>query len=116
MILVIGGMTSGRKTYVLSLGYAEETFSQDPYSDAPVIYGVEKYILDNIETIDIAGLADALSKKEVVICQEVGMGVIPVEYESRLLREKVGSICTHLGNRADRIVRVICGVPMVIKG
>ena len=116
MILVVGGMTSGRKTYVLSLGYAEEAFSQEPYSDAPVIYGVEKYILDNIDSVDIAGLADILSRKEVVICQEIGMGVIPVEYKSRMLREKVGSICTLLGNRADRIVRVVCGVPVVIKG
>lgn len=116
MILVVGGMTSGRKTYVRSLGYAEEAFSQDPFSDAPVIYGVEKYILDNIGFVDITALAEVLSKRDVVICQEVGMGVIPVEYESRLLREKVGSICMLLGNRADRIVRVVCGVPVVIKG
>jgi adenosyl cobinamide kinase/adenosyl cobinamide phosphate guanylyltransferase len=116
MILVIGGMSSGRKTYVCSLGYAEDVFSQDPYSSAPVIYGVEKYVLDHIDSVDIADLAEVLAKKDVVICQEVGMGVIPVEYESRMLREKSGGLCTLLGNRADRIVRMICGIPTVIKG
>ena len=116
MILIVGGMSSGRKTYVRSLGYGDESFSQDPYSPAPVIYGVEKYVLDHIDSEDIAELADVLARKDVVICQEVGMGVIPVEYESRMLREKVGGLCTLLGNRADRIVRVVCGIPTVIKG
>ncbi len=116
MILIIGGMASGRKTYVRSLGYTEESFSQDPYSSAPVIYGVENYVLDRIESVDIVELADVLSQKDVVICQEVGMGVIPVEYENRMLREKSGGLSTLLGNKADRIVRLVCGIPTVIKG
>ena len=116
MILVVGGMSSGRKTYVRSLGYREADFSMDPQTDAPVIYGVENFIIDHIDSVDIAELAEILSKKDVVICQEVGSGVIPVEYESRMLREKVGGLCTLLGSRADRIVRLVCGIPVIVKG
>ena len=46
----------------------------------------------------------------------VGSGVIPIDYETRLGREAVGRLCVRLAQRAECVVRMVCGIPTVIKG
>ena len=60
-------------------------------------------------------LVPGLVEKEVVICQEVGSGVIPLEKEARQMREYTGRLCTALAEQADRVVRLFCGIPTIIK-
>ena len=61
-------------------------------------------------------LYDALADKEVVICNEVGSGVIPVERNVRLGREAAGRLCVLLAQKAEAVVRMVCGIPTIIKG
>lgn len=61
-------------------------------------------------------LYDALADKEVVICNEVGSGVIPVERNVRLGREAAGRLCVLLAKDAEAVVRMVCGIPTIIKG
>ena len=61
-------------------------------------------------------LYDALADKEVVICNEVGSGVIPVERNVRLGREAAGRLCVLLAQKAEAVVRMVCGMPTIIKG
>lgn len=51
-----------------------------------------------------------------VICNEVGSGVVPIEKEDRRYREAVGRICCQLAKKSDAVYRIICGLPMVLKG
>ena len=61
-------------------------------------------------------LLPALLEKEVVACSEVGSGVIPMHFEQRRAREATGRLCVQLAARADKVVRMVAGIPMVIKG
>ena len=52
----------------------------------------------------------------ILICREVGCGVVPVEAGERERREKVGRLCCRLAARAARVERIFCGMPMLLKG
>lgn len=51
----------------------------------------------------------------IVICDEVGCGVVPVAPEERLWREAVGRTCCTLAERAETVERVFCGISMKLK-
>ena len=112
MILVTGGYASGKKTYVRQLGYSDEQLSADPHSDCPVITDLEELLRRG--PLD-ASLWDAVCAKDVVICCEVGLGVVPIDREERTWRELVGKTCIRLASEAERVVRMTCGIPCILK-
>ena len=65
---------------------------------------------------DIEALAVELSKKDIVIASETGSGVIPTDEKQLVQREQAGRLAQRLAASADVVVRVICGIPQVIKG
>jgi adenosyl cobinamide kinase/adenosyl cobinamide phosphate guanylyltransferase len=64
----------------------------------------------------VPALLDSLLAKEVVICNEVGAGIIPASRVERESREATGRLCCQLAQHADRVVRLTAGIPIVIKG
>ena len=65
---------------------------------------------------DLEALAEELARYAVVIATEVGGGVVPVDPEERAAREAAGRLACLLAQRADAVVRVFCGIPVVLKG
>lgn len=55
------------------------------------------------------------NREIVIVTNELGCGVVPIEKTDRLWRETVGRICTFLAARADEVVRVTCGIGVKIK-
>ena len=113
MILVVGGAASGKYEYIRSLGYSPEQISEDVSSPAPVMYALEKVVERDVEAADT--LFEALLQKEVVSCCEVGSGVIPLEKGDRAFREACGRLCVRLAREAEKVVRLVSGIPVVIK-
>lgn len=64
---------------------------------------------------DAQALLPALRGK-VVICDEVGCGIVPLDPQERAWREAVGRLCCALAEEADLVVRVWAGLPQVLKG
>ena len=115
MILVVGGLASGKKEYVISsLGYTPEQIADGVLNACPVVYNLQDMIKDDPSVC--LSLLPELLKKEVVICNEVGSGVIPFTPEGRDWREATGRLCINLAKQANKVVRLVCGVPVVIKG
>lgn len=52
----------------------------------------------------------------VIVTNELGYGVVPIDRFDREYREMTGRICTALAKRSEEVVRVSCGIGMVIKG
>lgn len=112
MILVVGGIASGKRTYVASLGYTKDDTDEAVLADAPVLYGLEELLRQgalNPEQLE------AIKAKDVVCCCEVGMGVVPIDPQERLWRETVGRTCAFLAADATRVVRMVCGIPVTVK-
>lgn len=52
----------------------------------------------------------------IVICDDIGCGIIPLSKEERVWRENVGRAGCALAAYADTVVRVVCSIPTAIKG
>ncbi len=114
MILIIGGESAGKRNFAETLGYTEKEIADAVIDERPVVYHLERLVFAQPEQAD--SLLDRLLEKELVICCEVGSGIIPVDRNERLGREATGRLCVRLAQQAQAVVRLVCGIPTVIKG
>lgn len=50
----------------------------------------------------------------VIICNEVGYGIVPVDKTDRIYRETVGRCLCRLAENSSSVVRIVCGLGMKI--
>lgn len=55
------------------------------------------------------------NKDCVIISDEIGNGIVPMDAFEREYRETTGRILIELADKADEVVRVICGIQQRIK-
>lgn len=112
MLLVIGGIASGKSSYVRSLGYDDSQMDGDLWSACPVLLDLDELL----KAGPLEGEAwQQLARKQVVCCCEVGQGVVPLDAGERAWRELVGRSCSQLAAQADAVVRMACGIPVTLK-
>ena len=108
MIFVTGPLFSGKREYIQNaLHLSPEEFA------ARAVWDAERLAAD---APDLEKLAEKLAAREIVIASELGGGVVPVDPEERADREAAGRLACLLAQRADTVVRVVCGLPQVLKG
>lgn len=113
MVLVIGGAGSGKLEYVKSLVYTDADIADGLLDGRKVVYHLQNIVFDDPDRAP--ELLEALLSKEVVVCNEVGSGIVPLSARERQAREATGRLCIQLAARARRVVRLVCGIPVVIK-
>ena len=107
MLFVTGPMFSGKKAFV-------QQYLQ--LSDADFEEQVAYDILEDVgKTTDIEALATSLLSYRAVILPEMGSGVIPMDPQTLQLRENCGRLAVRLAEEADTVIRVVCGLPQVLK-
>ena len=120
MTLVVGGMGQGKLAYVKQRWNLGEEDVSETLGNQRVVYKLETIIQKIlIEEGDPVSVVLAHAKKHpdtIYICDEVGCGVVPVDRSERAWREAVGRCCVALAAEAERVERVFCGLPMVLKG
>ena len=117
MTLIIGGAGQGKLRYALELsGLDASQVCDSPEENKPILNHLETRLKRSEHPLPV--LEAFLTKRPdaVILCDEVGCGVVPMDREDRAWRERVGRTCCTLAERADRVVRVYCGIPMVLKG
>ena len=108
MILIVGGLGAGKRAFAAqAFGFRPEEMSPDPESGCPVLF--------DVQNMDPLPAPEDLLQRRVVICNEVGCGVVPVEPAQRARREAVGRLCCHLAREAAAAYRVACGLPLRLK-
>lgn len=111
MILIIGGKGQGKLNYVLEkTGLSKDQVSRQLPSDRPILYGLQELTRAN-PALTAADIPDC-----IVICDEIGCGVVPISAQERDWRERTGRLCCELAERSERVERIFCGLPMVLKG
>jgi adenosylcobinamide kinase / adenosylcobinamide-phosphate guanylyltransferase len=120
MELIIGGRAQGK------LGYATDIFNlkDDDISDGILggtraVYNLQNAVRAIMEN---GGDANAAVMNYIgnypdciIICDEVGCGLVPADAFEREYRDTVGKICCMLAKYAVRVHRVICGIGVIIK-
>ena len=117
MILLIGGAGQGKLAYALEkTGFGPENVAYDSVSARikPIFAGLETWVRSHPGK----GIGDLLEVNPgvVILCDEVGCGVVPVDPAERTWREEVGRLCCDLAQKAERVERIFCGLSMVLKG
>lgn len=51
----------------------------------------------------------------VIVSNEIGQGIVPMDADTRAFREAQGRLNIHLATQADRVVQVVAGLPNVLK-
>ena len=138
MELFIGGFAQGKTEYVKSLYPDRRVIDEnDPvFSCCPdkkdmitASLGGEKLIINHFHLIirrmlenkfspdDIRELIvnDTLSGDAVIISDEIGSGLVPMDRFEREYRELVGRCLTEIAKRSESVVRIICQIPMKLK-
>ena len=73
---------------------------------------------DHVTGIKIDDLAEELIRKNpelILITDEIGYGIVPVDRMEREYREQTGRVCTRLAAYSEKVYRVMCGIGQVIK-
>lgn len=108
MIFVTGPLFSGKREYIQNaLHLSPEEFSRR------AVWDVERLAAG---APDLEKLAEQLAAHEIVIASEIGGGVVPVDPAERAAREAAGRLSCLLAQRANTVVRVVCGLPQILKG
>lgn len=103
-ILIIGGAAQGKTAFARTLSP-----EQDIVDDLHV--RVQQAMRD--KTL-LPGASDFVGK--IIVCQEVGGGVVPIDAFERDWREYTGRLCCDIAAQAERVYRVYCGIATCIKG
>ncbi len=68
---------------------------------------------------DIIAMRDellaALSGNEIIVTNEVGMGIIPLEAATRTYVEELGRLNAALARKADHVIFMVAGLPLIVK-
>lgn len=113
MILVIGGHAAGKLNYIRSLGYGEEQIARSLLDERPALHGLEELLRQDPTCGE--EIMPRLLQKEIIACDEVGLGIVPLDKRERQYREAVGQLCICLAQEAEQVIRLICGIPQRIK-
>ncbi len=131
MILIVGGACQGKRDFAKNkfpgLTWADGRICEE--ADLFRCQGIHhfhiyiKRLMEETAQEDRQSRVDLLverlwreNREAVILADEVGCGIVPLEALERAWRETAGRACTYLAARADRVYRVVCGIGTVIKG
>lgn len=120
-VLIIGGANQGKRALAARLfalkdsDFARgETCTLADIRAARAVDGLHRFTRRH-PALDADVLLDALTDK-IVLCDEIGCGVVPFEKEKDDWREQTGRLLCDLAARAGLVVRVYAGLGQAIKG
>ena len=114
MVLIVGGMAQGKLDFARrDLGVT--SWSEGALGDADCVHGLQQVIRNMPGWQGGLDAWCAAHPNGVLICDEVGCGVTPLDREDREWREQVGRTCCRLAAEAEAVYRVCCGVGVQIK-
>ena len=125
MRMIIGGAFQGK------MEYAQKEYpgirwvdgaacSEEELLQCEGVYHFHLYIRKSMEKYEEMRLfADRIIRENpqiVIITDEIGYGLVPIDAFERRYREETGRICTRLAAFSERVDRVVCGIGLTIKG
>ena len=127
MELYIGGYAQGKRDYVLSTHSGTWKIFDGTKIPEAMDEKEDKILLDHLHLFiedRLLKKADPLEEilkiveahpKCIILCDEIGNGIVPMEKEKREYRDRTGQILIRLSKEAKRVERIVCGLGQRIK-
>lgn len=126
MILIFGGAYQGKLEYALKTYRLKE---KDVYhcDMETMVINFDKKVINNLERFILACIKEDVSAREclednieklrdkIIICDDISQGVVPMDKTERAWREMTGRCMTYLGQEAEEVIRVFCGIGSRVK-
>lgn len=125
MIMIIGGAYQGKTAY------AQEKYKYVSWADGASCTEEELFACQGVlhfqkyirRILKEGQSTEALFKKLtennkdiVIVTDEIGYGIVPIDAFERKYREETGRLCTKLAGFSKEVYRVVCGIATRIKG
>ena len=136
MVLVIGGMCQGKHDFCRSefpdaevIEHYEENIREELKEGKDPVSEAEKWLDEISAVMEMNGTDSAihlsmdtenrfkeqLPRELVIIMNEVGSGVVPMDKDEREWREAVGRVSCLFAKKADKVYRLLAGIPQRLK-
>ena len=126
MWLITGGAYQGKLEYVITkkkIPFVDiidgETCEFQELLEKPLVTHFHLWIKRMLlEKKDVVELVEQIIQKNpdiIIIVNEIGCGIVPMDAFDREYREITGRICSRIAKDATEVHRVVCGIGMVIK-
>lgn len=104
MIFITGGKCQGKTEFA-------KTFGMKVIADLEKT--IKRWILmgEDIE----AKTQELIDQDCVIVCTEIGCGIVPLEKDDRIYREVTGRVACQIAKQADEVYRLSCGIAQQIK-
>ena len=123
MIMITGGAFQGKRAFAKQrFGFSDDDILDGKNCEISKLANtrclcnyellVKRLIADRIDPLEFTEKFNC----EVVIMNEIGCGIIPLDKSEREWREIVGRAGCILADKAEKVYRLCCGIPTVIKG
>lgn len=131
MVLILGGAFQNKKQWAMehynvaidevidASIHTNIDIKTDAMGNAKIIDNIQDAIKDKLLKNDFSPtLFDEIIAQNpdiILLCDEVGSGLVPIDEFGRKYRDKVGELCCYLAKKATTVHRVVCGIGMVLK-
>lgn len=117
--IITGGAYQGKLAYARRL-YPGMSWTDgkscglDEIGTCSAVYAFHEFVKRWMEagrsSAELTALLLEEKKERIIVCDEIGCGLVPVDAFEREYREETGRIMTALAERAERVDRVVCGI------
>lgn len=126
MILIVGGAYQGKTEYAIEKYGLDctdivdgETFdfeNTDGIKCISYYHEAVKHCIENgTDPIEISKKLIEKNPDIIIIMNEIGNGIVPLDKSERVWREQTGKTGCFLAERANEVIRVTCGCGIKIK-
>ena len=124
MRIITGGAFQGKRAFAERLYPGGEwtgggRCALDEIRTCRAVYGfhefVKRWIKQGKSWEELASLMLEENRDLILICDEIGCGLVPVDAFEREYRESTGRVMNALAVQAERVDRVVCGIGRRIK-
>lgn len=122
MIIITGGAYQGKKDYVRKTYNIQKCemingreCSTEDLMKTKCVYNFQMFIKKENDIFNTAERLLSENPDIIIITDEIGNGIIPLDKNERIWRETTGKTCCYLVKYAETVVRLNCGLPLVLK-
>lgn len=127
MIMITGGAFQGKTEYAKQrFGFSDDDILNGGNCKLDAVFAakcvteyhllIKRLLERNTDVTEFSRRLCMENPDIVIIINEIGAGIIPLEKSERIWREETGRAGCIIAENSREVIRLVCGVPVKIKG